>query len=204
MHGKDTGKVILGCHNDQKNSEKFQGELLQIFKEHKAVYHKSCVLEYKAQKLQGAMKRNKKLLDPSLTISSSSSIKTVAKKRVQQSGSIEKLSLGESKYLLCRILDKESNLCATGTLHAQSDKVHTSHVSQFNETLQTKALKLNETQVLTAISTDNEIYYHKKCLMQFNNKYSAALKQETATPDNPSDSFFQELHFQKIIHFVKE
>ena len=198
LYGKDTGRSHL------KNSEKLQGELLQIFKEHKAVYHKSCVSEYKAQKLQGAMKRNKKLLDPSLTISSSSSIKTVAKKRVQQSGSIEKLSLGESKYLLCRILDKESNLCATGTLHVQSDKVHTSHVSQFNETLQTKALKLNETQVITAISTDNEIYYHKKCLMQFNNKYSAALKQETATPDNPSDNFFQELHFQKIIHFVKK
>ena len=50
-----------------------------------------------------------------------------------------------------------------------------------------KALKLNETQVLTAISTGdvttNELYYHKKCLMQFNNQYSAAIKQETATPD---------------------
>ena len=198
LHEKDTGRSHL------KNSEKLQGELLLIFKEHKAVYHKSCVSEYKAQKLQGAMKRNKKLLDTSLTVSSSSSIKTVAKKRVWQSGSIEKLSLGESKYLLCQILDKQSNLRTTGTLHAQSDKVHTFHVSQFNETLQTKALKLNETQVITAISTDNEIYYHKKCLMQFNNKYSAALKQETATPDNPSDNFFQELHFQKIIHFVKE
>ena len=198
LYGKDTGRSHL------KNSEKLQGELLQIFKEHKAVYHKSCVSEYKAQKLQGAMKRNKKLLDTSLTVSSSSSIKTVAKKRVWQSGSIEKLSLGESKYLLCQILDKQSNLRTTGTLHAQSDKVHTFHVSQFNETLQTKALKLNETQVITAISTDNEIYYHKKCLMQFNNKYSAALKQETATPDNPSDNFFQELHFQKIIHFVKK
>ena len=198
LHEKDTGRSHL------KNSEKLQGELLQIFKEHKAVYHKSCVSEYKAQKLQGAMKRNKKLLDTSLTVSSSSSIKTVAKKRVWQSGSIEKLSLGESKYLLCQILDKQSNLRTTGTLHAQSDKVHTFHVSQFNETLQTKALKLNETQVITAISTDNEIYYHKKCLMQFNNKYSAALKQETVTPDNPSDNFFQELHFQKIIHFVKE
>ena len=198
LYGKDTGRSHL------KNSEKLQGELLQIFKEHKAVYHKSCVSEYKAQKLQGAMKRNKKLLDTSLTVSSSSSIKTVAKKRVWQSGSIEKLSLGESKYLLCQILDKQSNLRTTGTLHAQSDKVHTFHVSQFNETLQTKALKLNETQVITAISTDNEIYYHKKCLMQFYNKYSAALKQETATPDNPSDNFFQELHFQKIIHFVKK
>ena len=198
LYGKDTGRSHL------KNSEKLQGELLQIFKEHKAVYHKSCVSEYKAQKLQGAMKRNKKLLDTSLTVSSSSSIKTVAKKRVWQSGSIEKLSLGESKYLLCQILDKQSNLRTTGTLHAQSDKVHTFHVSQFNETLQTKALKLNETQVITAISTDNEIYYHKKCLMQFNNKYSAALKQETATPDNPSDNFFQKLHFQKIIHFVKK
>ena len=198
LYGKDTGRSHL------KNSEKLQGELLQIFKEHKAVYHKSCVSEYKAQKLQGAMKRNKKLLDTSLTVSSSSSIKTVAKKCVWQSGSIEKLSLGESKYLLCQILDKQSNLRTTGTLHAQSDKVHTFHVSQFNETLQTKALKLNETQVITAISTDNEIYYHKKCLMQFNNKYSAALKQETATPDNPSDNFFQELHFQKIIHFVKK
>ena len=80
------------------------------------------------------------------------------KKHVWQSGSIEKLSLGESKYLLCQILDKQSNLRTTGTLHAQSDKVHTFHVSQFNETLQTKALKLNETQVITAISTDNEIY----------------------------------------------
>ena len=96
--------------------------------------------------------------------------------------------------MFCRILDKPSNLCAAGTLHAQSDKVHTSHVSQFTETLRTKALKLNETQVLTSISTGdvtaNEIYYHKKCLMQFNNKYSAAIKQETATPDNPSENFF--------------
>ena len=73
-------------------------------------------------------------------------------------------------------------------------KVHTSHVSQFTETLRTKTLKLNETQVLTAISTGeatgNEIYCHKKCLLRFNNKYSAAIKQETATPDNPSENFF--------------
>ena len=113
-------------------------------------------------------KKSKIIRHFSLTESSSSSIETVAKKRVRRSDSIEKLSLGESKCLFCRILDKPSNLCAAGTLHAQSDKVHTSHVSQFTETLRTKALKLNETQVLTAISTGdvtaNEIYYHKKCL----------------------------------------
>ena len=53
-------------------------------------------------------------------------------------------------------------------------------------------------QVLTAISTGditvNEIYYHKKCLMRFS-KYSAAIKQETATTDDPSENFFEELHF---------
>ena len=70
----------FGCHTDEKNSEKLQGELLQIFREHKAVYHKSCVSEYNAQKLQRAMKRNQKLLDTSLTESSSSSIETVTKK----------------------------------------------------------------------------------------------------------------------------
>ena len=41
-----------------KNPEKLQGGLLQIFTEHEAVYHKICVSEYKAQKLQRAMKRN--------------------------------------------------------------------------------------------------------------------------------------------------
>ena len=89
----------FGCHTDVKNSEKLQGELqgelLQIFTEHKAVYHKSCVSEYNAQKLQRAMKRNKKLLYTSLTESSSSSVETVTKKRVWRSDSIEKLSLGE-------------------------------------------------------------------------------------------------------------
>ena len=62
--------------------------------------------------------------------------------------------------------------------------------------------------MVTAISTGditaNEICYHKKCLMWFNNKYSAAIKQETATPDNTSEKFFEELHYWKIIHFVKE
>ena len=91
--------------------------------------------------------------DTSLTESSSSSIKTVAKKRFRRSDSTEKLSLGESECLFYRILDKPSNLCAAGALYAQSDKVHTSHVSQFTETLRIKALKLNEIQVLTAIST---------------------------------------------------
>ena len=71
-----------------------------------------------------------------------------------------------------------------------------------------KTLKLNEVQVLTTVSTGdvtaNEIYYHKNCFMWFNNKYSAAIKQETATSDNPSENFFQELHFRKIILFVKE
>ena len=74
--------------------------------------------------------------------------------------------------------------------------------------MQTKALKFNETQLLTAISTGdvtaNEIDYHKKCLIRFNNKYSAAIKQETATPDGSSDNFFEELHFRKMIQFVKE
>ena len=73
----------FGCHTDEKTSEKLQGELLQIFTEHKAVYHKSCVSEYNAQKLQRSMKGNKKLLDTSLTKSSSSSIETVAKKHVR-------------------------------------------------------------------------------------------------------------------------
>ena len=173
LHGKDTGESHLmlsqqlpefaklgefsfekfGCYIDEKNSEKLQGELLQTFTEHKTVYHESCVSEYNAQKLQRAMKRNPKLLDTSLTELSSSSIETVARKRVRRSDSIEKLSLGKSKCLFCRILDKLSNLCPAGTLHAQSDKVHTFHVSQFTETLRIKALKLYETQVLTAIST---------------------------------------------------
>ena len=73
----------FGCHTDKKNSEKLQEKLLQIFTEHKAVYHKSCVSKYNAQKLQHAMKRNQKLLDTSQTVSSSSSIETVAKKCVR-------------------------------------------------------------------------------------------------------------------------
>ena len=133
----------FGCHTDEKNSEKLQGELQQIFTKHKAVFHKSCVSEYNAQKLQCAMKRNQKLLGSSLTVSSSSSIETVAKKRVRRSDSIEKLSLGESQCLFCRILEKQSNLCAAGTLHAQSDKVYTSHVSQSPETLHQKIYQRN-------------------------------------------------------------
>ena len=81
-------------------------------------------------------------------------------------------------------------------------------MSQIIETLGNKVLKLNETRVLAAVSTGdvstNEIYYHKKSLMLFNNKYSAAIKQETATPDNPSEKFFEELHFRKIMQVVKE
>ena len=73
------GKIWL------QNSEKLQGELLQIFTEHKAVYHKRCVLEYNAQKHRRAMKRNQKLLDTSVTVSSSSSFETVTKKRVRRS-----------------------------------------------------------------------------------------------------------------------
>ena len=69
-------------------------------------------------------------------------------------------------------------------------------MSQFTETL-----KFNETQVLTAISTGdvtaNEIYYHKKCLIRFDSKYSAATKQETATPDNPSENFLRNCIFEK-------
>ena len=118
----------IDCHTDEKNTEKRQGEPLEIFTEHKAVYHKNCVLEYNAKKLQSVMKRNQRLLDTSLTVSSSSSIETVAKKRVRRSDSIEKLSLGGSKCFFCRILN-------TGPLHAQSYKVDTSHVSQFTETL---------------------------------------------------------------------
>ena len=38
----------LGCHTDEKNSEKLQGELLQIFTKLKALYHKSCISEYNA------------------------------------------------------------------------------------------------------------------------------------------------------------
>ena len=70
----------FGCHTDEKNSEKLQGELLQLFTEHKAVYHEICVSEHNPQKLQRAMKRNQKLLDTSLTESPPSSIETVAKK----------------------------------------------------------------------------------------------------------------------------
>ena len=91
------------------------------------------------------MEKDKKLLDTSLAVSSSSFTETVTKKPIWQSGAIEKLSLGESKCLFCWILDEQSNLCAARTLYAESDKVHTSYVSQFTEMLQTKALKLNET-----------------------------------------------------------
>ena len=40
-----------GCYTDEKSSGKLQWELLQIFTEHKAVYHKSCVSQYNVQKL---------------------------------------------------------------------------------------------------------------------------------------------------------
>ena len=45
------------CCTDEKKLEKLQGELLQI----------KVVSEYNALKLQHAMKRNKKLLDTSLS-----------------------------------------------------------------------------------------------------------------------------------------
>ena len=52
--------------------------------------------------------------------------------------SLEKLGCHKDEKnseLFCWMLDKQSNLCAAGTLHAQSDKVHTSHVSQFTKNI---------------------------------------------------------------------
>ena len=38
----------FGCHTDEKKSEKLQVKRRPIFREHKAPYHKNCVLEYNA------------------------------------------------------------------------------------------------------------------------------------------------------------
>ena len=86
------------------------------------------------------------------------------------------------KCLFCWEIDSSENLCAAGTMHTTSEKVNEKHVQNFTEKLSEKALKLNDSHVLTKLSTGNvatnEIFYHKRCLKTFDNKYNAVVNSE--------------------------
>ena len=135
-------EVILCYPSSQQNLQKLESfiskslaatqikKIQKNFKENPCKYLQNIKLfivkvvsKYNAQKLQRAMKRNQKLLDTYLTVSSSITIDTVAKKNAfGEVIPLKKLSLGESKCLFCWILDKQPNLCAAGTLQVKSDK----------------------------------------------------------------------------------
>ena len=194
----------FGCQTTE--CDEHQKELKNIFIANRAIYHNKCVSRSNDQKLQRVKKRSLKAekvySEPGLDETSQS-------KRKKRNDSDSSFCLGELKCLFCMQVDISENLCAAGTMHAKSKKVDSDHVLQFTETLKTKALKLNQTHVLAALLTgdvtSNEVYYHKMCLIAFNNRYNSALQREMAEPVDDADVQFQkEIYFRRVIHYVNE
>ena len=186
----------FGCQVGEPDETKLKEELLGIFSLRGAKYHSKCVSEYNDQKLIRAVKRKEKAKKKA---TDAACAEAVENKRARRSDSDSGFQLGELNCLFCKQIENSENLCAAGTIHAKSDKVDRNHVDQFIESLRTKALKLNEKHISTAISTgdvtSNEFYYHKSCLKSFNYRYTSALEKETKRPVDARKDFLEKLNF---------
>ena len=99
-------------------------------------------------------------------------------KRPRRNEPSAKIRLGELKCLFCLKIDSEINFCAAGTMHATS-KTCQDHVEAFTEKIKLNSSKLGEAELSAKLSpgdlATNELFYHKSCLKQFNNRYESAI-----------------------------
>ena len=119
------------------------------------------------------------------------------------------IRMNELKCLFCREQDTDENLVAAGTMHATKEETDPKHVTQFTKTLKEKALKLENSGVLSALAFGDvktrQIYYHKQCLKDFNNEYAKALRREQAIQNEDAVSDLKkEIAFRRIINYVMQ
>ena len=96
--------------------------------------------------------------------------------------------------MFCLKVDSNENFCAAATLHATSQEVYKTHVLDFTEQLKSKALTIGKRDIFKFIHTrrcSKWVFYHKKCLTCFNNRYRDALLH-----DKKNSNFEMELQKQ--------
>ena len=173
--------IRFGCSDSET--------LKSLFQTNNARYHHQCVARFNKQKLLRAKaiheKEQDKLNDHDLD-----------SKRLRRSDPENQIELGETKCLFCLQLDDPRNLCAAGTLHAKSKTLDLDHVHEFTDRIKNNALKINNMKVLSHLSsgdvTTNELFYHKNCLVNFNNQYQSEMNKET-NMNNSTQTFQVEL-----------
>ena len=180
-------------------------ELYKILDDHKAKYHRSCVSRFNKQKLERLLKPKNERGRP--TSSDGVGESSSQKRRKRNEETI--IRMNELKCLFCREQDTDENLVAAGTMHATKEETDPKHVTQFTKTLKEKALKLENSGVLSALAFGDvktrQIYYHKQCLKDFNNEYAKALRREQAIQNEDAVSDLKkEIAFRRIINYVMQ
>ena len=190
----------FGCENDSPATIEAK------FKENRAVYHKSCVSDYSKLKLERATKKYDK---EERKRKESASVDNQDNKRAKRSDPSSTIKMGELKCIFCTKVDDGENLCAAGTLHATDDDLDHTHNNEFTEKLREKALKIGDSRLMSILAVKtvavNEYYYHKHCLISFNNQYNKYLNDEQKRRSIDMRKIFREhVHFRKIIGFIQD
>ena len=171
--------------------------LQRTFESRSAVYHKSCVDNYNKQHFERA--KNPKIKREKKGESSTESASECKRAR---------RSPVDSKRF-CSKEDDLANLCAGGTLHATDNRVNSQHNEEFSNRLWDKAVKLNDLRIVGILSAGTvaarEIWYHKQCLVGYNNSYIKVVnEEEKKKTNNPQHAFQEEHHFRKLTVYINE
>ena len=185
------------------HAEEFEETIKNSLQQNKAVYHKSCYDNHNETKLSRALnrkKRKKEVDDQEKT-----------KKVTVRSFGSSSIALGSHVCIFCNEIDNEQNLIAAGTLHAKTLKVKQKHVDDFTKNLREMALFLNDSNLLPKISTGdvatNEVFYHKKCYINYRNKHRSAVRganKSSISLKEQEIDYAKTVCFNKIMNYVYE
>ena len=190
LHAKDMFSIeLFSCENTE-------AAILARLVEKQAVYHSNCV----STSRRSLQRKN----DESEKKNNESSV--IPNKRSRRSEE-QPMPLGESKCLFCLKDDDPNNLRAGGMKHASASNVNAENDESFSKKLRERAIKLNDTRILTFLSSGTaaarELNYHVTCLSGFYNRYRSLVQLEEKMDDLESSRKIQcELHFQKVVAYV--
>lgn len=151
------------------------GSIEANLRKHPYVIHKSCYDRYNSSKLELAKSKRRKveqISDPASTSINASDRETRAR------SAEEKVAFGEQVCLFCLEPDKfnprkPETSAKFKLMTAAAHKKSSDHVDSFSKNLRMKAEKLQDNKLLRLLDGDvraKELYYHKRCLSEFNNR----------------------------------
>lgn len=154
-------------------------QILEMLKDHDAVYHKGCCAKVNGSHYNGLVKKQMKQRRENKSLANA---KILSKR--------EKIELGMAVYLFYGEEDSKNHLCATEESH--SGNLNTKHVKLLMNKWKGIAFQLSKLDIHAILCTGyvraGQMFYHKSHLIQFHNFYRS-LQSNNEDPDVRRSNF---------------